>query len=518
MRKNKKIIISITIILILSGIIIQAGDCNPTVGLPPGYVTMLVEDGASSWFVMNISDVPHGYDIMDGEYLGWCAQYNIKMSRGVNHAAALYSSYDPNMPDDFQDENWTKVNYVLNHKQDYNLDRTHLQRVIWHYIDDNYELPSDPGSDVQKMISDADENGSDFCPEPGDVIVILADCVASVQRTFLELPLPEPGENGNGGSPGEGNITNHAPTADAYFGEPYHGFTNSEIIFDGSHSYDLDGSIVSWHWDFGDGTNKIGEIVTHVYSSPGIYNVILTVTDDDDATDSYSTVASIIQPGSPPTNPILIGTKEGYKNTEYLYTAVSTDFDNDTIRYIFDWDDGTNNTITSFFENGTAGNATHNWTTAGVYVMKVSAEDENEVTSNTTEIMVLIDVDIEFIDDVINGYLIDYEEDGIYNVFYNNATGEKIGVEQQGNETTYLIDIDEDGEWDYIYDSETNTLSNYVQEKKGETNDDSVWCALGVGVILAISILIIIFLAKKKGKKPNYGYVPKKTGKGRKKK
>ena len=170
---------------------------------------MLAKDGASSWFVMNLSDVPSGFDITDGEYLGWCVQYGIKMSRGVNHTAALYSSYDPDIPDGFQSKNWTKVNYILNHKQDYNLDRAHLQRVIWYYVDDNYELPSDPGSDVQKMISDADENGSDFCPEPGNVIVILVDCVASVQRTFLELSLTEPGENGNGGSPDEGNISNH---------------------------------------------------------------------------------------------------------------------------------------------------------------------------------------------------------------------------------------------------------------------------------------------------------------------
>jgi len=460
------------------------------------------------FFKMNLSDVPHGFDITDGEYLGWCVQYGIWMSRGVNHTATLYSSYDSNMPDSFQDENWSKINYVLNHKQDYNLYRMQLQTVIWYLIDDNYKLPPNPHSNVLKMISDANENGSDFCPEPGDVIAILTSFDTSVQRTILELSLPEPGENGNGSIPDEGNISNHAPTANAFPGEPYQGFVNSEMIFDGSHSYDLDGNIVSWHWDFGDGTNETGEIVTHVYSNIGSYKVTLIVTDDDNATDSYSTMASIIPPSKPPTDPIVNGTKIGHKNTEYMYTAVSTDFDNDTIRYIFDWDDGTNITMTVFFENGTTGNATHNWTDAGAYLVKISAEDENSTTSNTTEIMVLVDVDIEFIDDVIKGYLIDYEKDGTYNVFYNNESGEKTGVEQQDN-GTYLIDIDEDGKWDYTYDSEVNTLSKYVQEKD-ETNNDVVWYALGLGVILAIILLIIISLAKKKEKKPNHSYVPKK--------
>ena len=518
MRKIKKILmIGIAVALTFSGISIEADDCNPTVQLPSGYVTMLAELGASIYFKIYLSDVPSGFDITDGEYTGWCCQRGVFMSTGVNHTVALYSSYDTNMPDSFKDENWSKVNYILNHKQDYNLDKTHLQSVIWYYTHVNYKLPSDTASDadVQRLISNVDENGSDFCPEPGDVIAILVSCDTSVQRTFLELYLPEPGENGNGSIPDEGNVSNHAPTADAFPGEPYQGFVNSEMIFDGSQSYDMDGDIVSWYWDFGDGTNKTGETVTYIYSSPGSYKVILTVTDDDGAMDSYSTVASIIEPGSPPTNPIVNGTKIGHKNTEYLYTAVSTDFDNHTIRYVFDWDDGANITMTSFFENGTIGNATHNWTEAGVYLVKVYAEDELKFSSNTTEIMVLIDVDIEFIDDEIKGYLIDYEKDEIYNVFYNNETGEKTGVEQQEN-GTYLIDIDEDGKWDYTYNSETNTLSKYVQEKD-ETNDDSIWYALGVGVILAIILLIIISLAKKKGKKPGYGYVPNKYSKKQRK-
>jgi len=516
MRKNKKILmISITAALIFSGIIVEADDCNPTVRLPLGYATMLAEFGTSSYFKVNLSDVPPGFDITDGEYLSWCVQYGVRLSRGVNHTVALYSSYDSNMPDSFQAENWSKVNYVLNHKQDYNLDKKHLQMVIWYLIDDNYELPEDSGSDVQKMISNADENGSDFCPEPGDVIAILTSCNTDVQRIFVELSLPEPGENGNGGIPDEGNVSNHAPTANAFPGEPYQGFVNSEITFDGSHSYDLDGDIVSWYWDFGDGSNKTGETVTHIYSSPGSYKVILTVTDDDGATDSYSTVAKIIQSDNPPTDPIVNGTKIGHKNTEYLYTAVSIDFDNNTIRYIFDWDDGANITMTSFFENGTIGNATHNWTEAGVYVVKVSAEDETNVTSNTTEIMVLIDVDIEFIDDEIKGYLIDYEKDGIYTVFYNNETGEKIGVEQQEN-GTYLIDIDEDGEWDYTYDSKMDTLSKRIQEVE-ETNNDLVWYALGLGMILAIILLIIISQVKKKEKKSSHSYIPEKYRKKRRK-
>ena len=42
----------------------------------------------------------------------------------------------------------------------------------------------------------------------------------------------------------------------AVAGGPYYGDEGSAIVFDGSGSYDPDGTIVSYDWDFGDGTNR----------------------------------------------------------------------------------------------------------------------------------------------------------------------------------------------------------------------------------------------------------------------
>lgn len=54
-----------------------------------------------------------------------------------------------------------------------------------------------------------------------------------------------------------------------------------EVIFDGSASSAPAGAtIVSYRWDFGDGANADGMIVTHTYSQVGSYTVRLTVTDD----------------------------------------------------------------------------------------------------------------------------------------------------------------------------------------------------------------------------------------------
>jgi len=53
------------------------------------------------------------------------------------------------------------------------------------------------------------------------------------------------------------------------------------VRLDGSGSEDPDGRIVEYFWDFGDGELGMGETVEYVYTSPGEYDVTLSITDDD---------------------------------------------------------------------------------------------------------------------------------------------------------------------------------------------------------------------------------------------
>ncbi len=59
-----------------------------------------------------------------------------------------------------------------------------------------------------------------------------------------------------------------------------------EKTFDGSYLYDPDGTIVSYEWDFGDGTTALGVSPTHTYQDDGTYRLSLTVTDDLGVTDT----------------------------------------------------------------------------------------------------------------------------------------------------------------------------------------------------------------------------------------
>jgi VCBS repeat-containing protein len=97
------------------------------------------------------------------------------------------------------------------------------------------------------------------------------------------------------------NAVNDVPVADT--GGPYTGVAGIEVSFDGSGSSDVDGTIVSYDWDFGDGGSHgsspgSGVNPTHVYARPDTYFVTLTVTDDGGATRTEFTTATIA-PGAP---------------------------------------------------------------------------------------------------------------------------------------------------------------------------------------------------------------------------
>src|SRR5688572_6763035 len=87
------------------------------------------------------------------------------------------------------------------------------------------------------------------------------------------------------------------PVASA--GGPYTVIEGSPIAFDGSGSTDEGNDIVSYAWNFGDGTTGTGPTPEHTYAVMGTYTVSLRVTDAEGAVDDATATVSVLnQPGT----------------------------------------------------------------------------------------------------------------------------------------------------------------------------------------------------------------------------
>jgi PKD repeat protein len=89
-------------------------------------------------------------------------------------------------------------------------------------------------------------------------------------------------------SGGLGNTTTHSirviiPPVANFTIQPTHLVMNRQMLFNASQSYDPDGSIVAYAWNFGDGniTNVNTPLIYHTYTGTGVYQILLNVTDND---------------------------------------------------------------------------------------------------------------------------------------------------------------------------------------------------------------------------------------------
>jgi hypothetical protein len=78
------------------------------------------------------------------------------------------------------------------------------------------------------------------------------------------------------------------------------------------------------------------------------------------------------------------GQTNGVVGVKYNYTTVSTDPDNDSIYYVWDWGDGSQSTWGPY-PSGVEANCSHSWNTKGSYVIKVKAKDIYGAFSNWSE-------------------------------------------------------------------------------------------------------------------------------------
>jgi len=122
---------------------------------------------------------------------------------------------------------------------------------------------------------------------------------------------------------------------DAGDGSPFTVFTinhnkfyaGDSVIFNASQSYDYDGTITNFHWDFADGDtlDTTDSIVTHKYSKPGTYIASLITTDNDGKTTAKSTTLFVLAEGAHISDiRCITDDPKTYEKTEVAFQLVDT--------------------------------------------------------------------------------------------------------------------------------------------------------------------------------------------------
>jgi PKD repeat protein len=154
------------------------------------------------------------------------------------------------------------------------------------------------------------------------------------------------------------------------------------VGFEGGRSIDVDGEIVAYEWDFGDGQTGEGENTTHLYDETGTYNLTLTVTDDDGLVDSKVTRVTINEIDENPLLPDAGGEYFGNAGVPVQFNGTGSSPQDGTIES-YEWDFGDGQ------PRGTGPTPSHTYNFRGQYIATLTVTTEDGASaSDATDVSI----------------------------------------------------------------------------------------------------------------------------------
>jgi PKD repeat protein len=177
-------------------------------------------------------------------------------------------------------------------------------------------------------------------------------------------------------------IINDSPVAKA--GPNQYVGLKQVVTFDGSGSFDPDGSIAIYSWDFGDDSKATGVQVRHLYKKSGQYKVTLHVSDQTGLKNNWATDSLFVSVNETPVAQIseflsLICVGESI----HLSGQESFDPDGSIKKYMWDFGDGS---------SGKGMEVEHAYNVPGSYHVTLTVDDGSKALNSTAEATVNVNI------------------------------------------------------------------------------------------------------------------------------
>lgn len=297
----------------------------------------------------------------------------------------------------------------------------------------------------------------------------------------------------------------------------YEATVNETIVFSAVDSYDTNGNITGYRWDFnGDGVFDTDWIknnsITHEYSTPGIYTVIVQVKDAFNTIDSDSAIVDISRNNQ---GVDIKAKKTGLTSQNIVFQI---ELNSNIILKNITWSLGDNTTAYGNKIN-------HTYISPGVYFVTVQVKDNNEsIFYDVHRIEIKLDTDKDLLSndleemigspiwtknafitlqmDAEYNLLVDSDNDGYYDVFYNTSQNNYSVVSMKN--MSYLIDNDLDGMVEFLYNETTGSLSVYEDDlgsgnnngNQGSSTNDSPNTSFPLFLLSIFSFFLYIYIKK----------------------